>query len=329
MPRLSRKVGILAKLEETYGTPPTFDNSTDAILVSDARLTFPSSRVTRDTLRPTIGALTDVVANVHCVLEFTCELRGSGMSGDDVAEPRIGRLFEACNYTKTAVDSGSGTPITAYKYTPNSGLVGDDAKSIAFEVYFAAAGTDVHKYVICGACGTYSMDLAVGDFMKVTFTFTGKLHSDPTVVNMPSLTYDTTLPLVFQNATFNFDGETGFCITHVTIDGGNTVALRKCASEADGLKGTMITSREITGTIDPEAVLLNDYNFWQKFKNGTTAQMVIGPVGSDSGNKITITAPKVQLTDYVYGDRDGIATYELPVKLTEDSGNDEIEIKFE
>ncbi len=52
-------------------------------------------------------------------------------------------------------------------------------------------------------------------------------------------------------------------------------------------------------------------------------------IGSSAGNKVTVSAPKV-VVDYIpHGDRDGIRTLDLTFALSYDSGDDEIELKFE
>ena len=218
----------------------------------------------------------------------------------------------------------------AYIYTPSNGILGDDVPSIAFEVYLAGSGSQADKYVLAGCGGTWTFTGSVGNIATMEFTFTGKLYSDPTTATIPSASFDETSQLVFQGVDFTFDNQDIFCVNEVRLDCGNTVALRRCITEESGIAGVLITNRNITGSIDPEAVLQSDYDFFAKLKSGDTASMKID-IGSEFGNSVSFEAPRVQITESSFSDRDGIAVNNLNLLLTEgdDSSNtSELIIKF-
>jgi hypothetical protein len=75
------------------------------------------------------------------------------------------------------------------------------------------------------------------------------------------------------------------------------------------------TARAGTGSMDPEVTLEADIPWLSYLKNGTTTRLRV-PVGSSDGNRFTFFMPGVQFTGQSYGDRDGIATYDLPFNLT-------------
>ena len=50
-------------------------------------------------------------------------------------------------------------------------------------------------------------------------------------------------------------------------------------------------------------------------KAGTTARLRV-PLGSTDGNHFTFFMPGVQMDSPSYGDRDGIATHDIPFRLT-------------
>ena len=326
--RLTKKTVIVAHHESTYGTPPTFDYTSDAFEILSGELTFPHERVAREVLKQTIGASAEVTAGIHAQLRFQVEMKGSGVGASGVIEPRIGRLIESCLFSKT-VNTDTAGNATSYDYIPSSGILGTDIPSIAFEVYYAGEGSSADKYVLVGCGGTFKFTGAVGKFPVIEFTFIGKLYSDPVTATIPTVTYDSTLPFPFQGVTLSFDSKTDFCVNQIEIDCGNTTALRKCISEADGIGGVLITKRNVTGSIDPEAVLQSDYDLFAKFKAGTQVAMNFA-CGSDAGNKFSVSADRVQVTDFKYGDREGIAVWDVPLLFTEGtSGEPELTITFE
>ena len=66
MPLLSRKRVILAKTEVTYGTDPTPTGAANAILVRNLSITPQNSEiVSRDLVRPYLGASEQIEAGVH------------------------------------------------------------------------------------------------------------------------------------------------------------------------------------------------------------------------------------------------------------------------
>jgi len=62
---------------------------------------------------------------------------------------------------------------------------------------------------------------------------------------------------------------------------------------------------------------------------GATQRELSLVIGSAAGNKVTISAPKVTLDSIADGERESLLTREIPFTLGQDSGDDEVEIKFE
>ena len=336
-PRLVRRTLVLAKLESSYGTFETPSASTDALQATDFGIRFISGRAARDVLKDTLGDLPDVVTDLYAEVTFSVELKGGGIDADNnVVEPRIGRLFQACGMrklTSTADVDGDSTDETAnIYYMPTSDTIGGtNFKSLSLEIYHGAtASGSVVRYQIAGALGTFALRAEVGRFPTIEFTFTG-LVTDVSDATMPTASFESTEPNPWQACDFSLDSQTFMKPTTFELNIGNTVALRRAFTESDGIVGPVITDRAVTGSVNPEAFTETDYALYSKFRNGATAVVDVGPIGSDTddkGNVIRIYAPKVQVTDYAFGDRDGILTYELPLKFCEDSGDDEFRIEF-
>ena len=100
MPLLTRKRLILAEIEAQYGVDPS-PQGTDAILVRDLNITpQQSDAVSRDLVRPYLGASEQLLANTRVECTFSVELAGSGSAG---TAPRFGSVLKACGLAETTV----------------------------------------------------------------------------------------------------------------------------------------------------------------------------------------------------------------------------------
>jgi hypothetical protein len=155
MPLLTRKRLILLETEGTYGTDPTPDGA-DAILVRDLNITpLQSDVVSRQLVRPYLGASEQLLANTRVECTFSVELAGSGAAG---TAPRYGKALLACGMSETVA---AGTSVT---YAPVS------ASFSSCTIYYNIDGV-LHK--VTGARGTFTLNMAVGDIPTIDFTFTG------------------------------------------------------------------------------------------------------------------------------------------------------------
>lgn len=68
-------------------------------------------------------------------------------------------------------------------------------------------------------------------------------------------------------------------------------------------------------------------DFWTMW-SGSSRVALTAALSGGAGNICTITAPKVQLDEVKYGDREGILTYAVPLIFTPNAGNDELVLTF-
>ena len=102
MALLTRKRVILIEAESSYATDPT-PGATDAVLVRDLTITPQSSDVvSRDLIRPYLGASEQLLANTRVECTFAVELAGSGSAG---TAPRYGSALKACGLSEVVVSS--------------------------------------------------------------------------------------------------------------------------------------------------------------------------------------------------------------------------------
>jgi hypothetical protein len=108
MALLTRKRLILIETESGYGTDPT-PAGTDAVLVRDLNVVpLQSDVVSRDLVRPYLGASEQLLANTRVECTFSVEMAGSGTAG---TVPQYGRALKACAMAETAfTPAETGTP---------------------------------------------------------------------------------------------------------------------------------------------------------------------------------------------------------------------------
>lgn len=95
---LSNRRLILAETESTYGVDPS-PGSADALLVRDLNLVpVQSDVVSRDVVRPYLGATEQFLANTRVECTFSVDLTGSGSSS---TAPRFGPVLKACGLVET------------------------------------------------------------------------------------------------------------------------------------------------------------------------------------------------------------------------------------
>lgn len=307
MPLLSRKRVILAKTEVTYGTDPTPTGAANAILVRNLSITPQNSEmVSRDLVRPYLGASEQLEAGVHVTCEFEVEMAGSGAAG---TAPAYGPLLLACGMTAT---TSAGVSVT---YAPVSASFG------SVTLYYNVDGV-LHK--VTGARGNVQISLQVGQIPTFRFSFTG-LYNAPTDTAMVSPTYT-----AFQTPlACNSDNTTGFqlhsysgALQSAEINFGNAVNYRMLV----GAEDVLMTDRQVTGTVVLEAptIAAKDY-----FALGLSAALGNFQVtqGTAAGNRVQVTSSRTSLGPPQYQDSNGIHMLSVPMTFVPSTaGNDEISI---
>lgn len=307
MPLLSRKRVILAKTEVTYGTDPTPTGAANAILVRNLSITPQNSEmVSRDLVRPYLGASEQLEAGVHVTCEFEVEMAGSGTAG---TAPGYGPLLLACGMTAT---TSAGVSVT---YAPVSSAFG------SVTIYYNVDGV-LHK--ITGARGNVQMSLQVGQIPVFRFSFTG-LYNAPTDTAMTAPTYTT-----FQTPlACNSDNTTGFqlfsysgAMQSAEINLGNTLNYRMLV----GAEDVLMTDRQVSGTVVLEAPTIAQKDYFALALGSTQGNFQVTH-GTVSGNRVQITSSRASLGPPQYQDANGIHMLSVPMTFVPSTtGNDEISI---
>ena len=210
-------------------------------------------------------------------------------------------------------------PFSQIEYRPLS----DPDQMASTSVYYYKDGI-LHK--VAGCRGTWSLDISVGQIPKFSFNLTG-LYADPSDATMPTPQTSDLTPPVVLGIGLNIGNYTPVA-TALSVSVGNNIAQRKDARAEEGMRELIINGRNPSGSIDPEADKVANFDPWSAWKNATPAQ-IKATVGKDAGNKFTVVIPKALYESVKYNDREGIVTYDLPFICKLDSvGDDEIRLIF-
>lgn len=307
---------LLAK-EETggYGVDPTPTVAANAIEAKNVKVNYIGDLLERDNVRSNISPVSPVVGKRYVEVTFECELKGSGTKG---TAGRIGDLLEACSFAETP---SAGSSVT---YVPTS----SGQKSVTIYVYDLDSSSAVLKK-ITGAVGTINVRCVAGQYATLEFIMRG-LYNAPEDVALPGAPeYEITLPPIVESAAFTLaPSSAGVLITQeVSISLNNEIAERDDISTTSAIKAFTIVGRKPKGSFNPEAALIATHGFWADWVASEQRALSI-VIGSASGNKCTITAPKVTVDSIADADRDGLLTRDIPFSLGQNAGNDEISIVF-
>lgn len=310
MALLLRKRLILVETESVYGTDPT-PTGVDAVLVRDLDITPQQSDVvSRDLIRPYLGASEQLLANTRVECTFSVELAGSGAAG---TAPQYGKALQACGLSETV---SAGVSVT---YAPVSS---------SFSSVTIHYNIDGVRHKVTGARGTFVLNASVGEIPTIDFTFTG-IYNAPDDSALPSVTYaNQATPLIFKNGntdTFSLLGYSG-CLQSVSMDLGNSIVYREligCEKEV------LITDRNANGAVVIEAPTIAQKDYFQAALTDGSLGDLTFQHGTAAGNIVDFSSTRVDIGDVSYSDQDGIAMLNMPyTAIPSTAGNDEFQLVY-
>jgi hypothetical protein len=311
-PLLVRKTQLAAAIESEKGTAETLEAADAAIYAENVRFIPPSEVLVRNPLRSTLTPICRVPGAP--IAQITCRVEAKG-SGTATTAPSIGVLWTGCGLNES-VNTDNVT------YVPDS----DDADS---ETLTMAVYQDGVCHKIYGARGECEATFEANQLVYFDFTFTGIYSATTDTALLTGITYEDTVPVRWYNGSIALDFATAWStavVPTLTWRTGNTISIRSDANATYGLSYAIITNREPGGTLTVEKPLIATENFYSHFSTPTTGSLT-WLLGSATGNKITWTAPKINVIGIEEGDRDGIATLGINYLCTVNSaGDDEMTI---
>ena len=304
MPLQINRTVILAQIESQYADDAT-PVAADALEVEN--LTFEPAQadtVERNIIDGKLGSSPTVRVRKSATLSFDIAFQASGTLG---TAPAWGNLIRACGFAQTIQP---GIDVT---YSP----VSSHFESLTFYVY--DSGENLH--ILTGARGTFSINLDANDNPRFSFNFTGLpgdiSHNAPPTSVTTNWQQPTT-PNSQNTPTATLDGYSA-TIANLSLDIANNVVLR----DLIGTRSVEITDRAAKGSMTFDMTAVNDKDFYAIVDNATLHPLSITH-GTTSGLIMEISAPRVQLSSLSRGDDNGVTTLTADLRLTADTGNDEI-----
>jgi len=221
----------------------------------------------------------------------------------------------------TAVASATPPVASGFAYMPDSS---DDIPSFTCGVNHDGV---LHRLYGCRGTATIEVDGA-GRLGYLNFTLSGAADEPVDQALWTGVTLPTVDPESFLSADLAVDG-TNLCVSRMSLDIGNTVSPRSCSNDANGILSYRITARAPSLSIDPEALLEADFDFFAKYNAGERFPFR-ATIGQTATARCRIIAPKAQFTGLPHGDREGILTHDAEFRLVGDQpdADDEFIIAF-
>ena len=226
---LTRKRLILAKTEATYGTDSS-PAGTDAILVRELEITpIEADVVSRDLIRPYLGASDQLLANTRVSITFQVELAGSGTAA---TAPRFSSLLKACGMAET-------TTAAAITGTAQAGAAG----SITLAAGESSTDDIYNGMIITITGGTGSGDVGViTDYVGSTKVATVQ-KSTATFTPGASSTYSIAANVGYKPVSASFDSASIYFnndgVLHVITGARGTFVLNAEVGEIPTIEFTM------------------------------------------------------------------------------------------
>ena len=250
-----------------------------------------------------------VVGKKHVEAGFTTYAKHLGSEG---SLPTITDIIKAAGFKLTEQDSDNDGTNDTFIYTP-AGLSDTqtflDIEMQADTGYYAHIDNVVVKYL--------KITAKIGEPITVEIDFQGVLVSEDTTTQITG-NYDTKDPFVAKSLTLGAGVPTSF--ENFSLEISNDIAERIDPTSADGITGYIITGQEITGSIDPEALIKNAGDQLSNF----TIQ------AGSANDMFEVEGANVVVKDREFAERNGLLISNLPLAFYPSAAgqNDALTITF-
>ena len=299
---------LLAAIQPDPATPVTPALATDAVLISPVDVTpLNAEYKERNIVQPFFGSRPKIVTGEHVQLSFEVEI--AGYQGLGVPNDGLSTLLRICTLQETIVAT------TSVDYA----LAGGNYEIGTLYFYY-----DTLLHQVTNARGTVSASISANGIPSWKFTIFGLFSpvTDASVGNQVLTMYQQPVEVNSANTTVNLFGQSVQLVS-CDIDLGVGTKFNDLPG---GSKEIAITGRDVTGKITFMGHSVATYDWIGTVRSETTGALSLahGP----AGNRVSFAAPRIQLTNPSYGDRDGEMTMSLDMALLPTSaGNDEITIQ--
>lgn len=305
---LVKRRQLAAKIESNEGTAET-PGTGDVLLVFEPAPDFEQEMYSRDPARTTLDQLESLAGMRSGKMTFICEMVGSGTRG---TAPDWGKLLKACGFAES-IDPDTSTGSVEYIVASAS------IPSVTIDMYL-----DGIKKRIWGARGNVRPVLEAGKPGLLHFEFTGMDWEVSDADMLSGVSYNATKPPVCLGANFEVDSYAAK-ISKLEINLGNDVILDDQLGQSSGHGPALIVNRNPRVTFDAAAIKTATKDFFGIWR-ANTAVALAATLGSDAGNIIALSCPKLRLESVKAGNRKGITTWDVEALAAMNTGDDSFKI---
>lgn len=281
MTLLKRKRVLAAKIETTPGTAETLAAADATFNAYDVMIQTETEMEQREG-QGSFGMRASVPGGYKGKITFKHDVSWDGTA----TEPGWADTFlPACGWVKSG-----------QVFTPRSEAPGTNVKTLTMGVYI-----DGMRKLLAGCMGTFKLNCPTGKTAFMEFEFSG-IWSNPTDTAILTPTYSTDSPLRFATSTTTWNSVELF-IESFVLDSGNTVILREDSGTVSGFKAALVTNRIVTITGNPESKLVATQDRYGKLLDLSEHALTFD-IDGPTNSKITVAAPKAQITSISEGDRE-------------------------
>jgi hypothetical protein len=207
-----------------------------------------------------------------------------------------------------------------YHCTPVSG----DFESATMYMYYD--GT-LHR--LTGCIGTVVFTGQAGQYGTAAFTFTGQ-YRDPYDAALPlNAVFEPSNPVQVEMAQLCVGNAKNLAAQSFNIDMGITVNPRDSASDPDGYKGVLYSSRDPKGGLNPEMELESVEPYWRHLATADLLRFH-SRIGLLPNNIVEFQSDSIQISNVAYTARNTQRVYDLSMGFAAATfnGDDELRIVF-
>lgn len=178
---------------------------------------------------------------------------------------------------------------------------------------------DGRLFKALGCRGSVAFSVQAGKAMACDFKLQG-IYGGFSDAAVPAATYDSDIVKpVWRNLT-GLDGAAllegaAVACAQMSVDFGNGLTTPPNPNTTEGFDPAVITTREISGMIDPQAALVATRDEFTAMRQGTRRKFGMR-MGQTAGNRIAFCMPAIQHKQFQPGDSGGIARDTIPFRAT-------------
>lgn len=297
---------LLVKIESTQGTDSSPTAGSNAIWAMNVNLSVDADSIERTADRSFMGSRPHVLLNKRMTMTFDVELAGSGTAG---TAPPIDPILRGAAMAVTNV------PATSDTYDP----VSESFESVT--IYLNIDGTE---YQTVGAFGNVVLNVSIGDFPKLSCTFTGEFVavSDNAITDGTYTAFQQ--PVALENANVSFTaGGTSLDLRTLSLDLGVQVnpiesSESRCMLVADrAATGSMTIWTPPVATYNPQAIAV-----------AHTDVDIALVIGTAAGNICTVNIDQARYEMPQPTDDNGVSSLSIGFKAPPSAGDDDYQFVF-